>query len=124
MQNQTKGQVEDLLAKEFTVFYANKLKMGPRETKVYIVDDMVILRIQKEPHPYEEALLETGDKGIEIVKKMRKHIHESIIDKTSKIITDNTGCMVISFHSDSSTLTGERFEIFILDKNLESQFTK
>ncbi|PIY69070.1 hypothetical protein COY90_02570 [Candidatus Roizmanbacteria bacterium CG_4_10_14_0_8_um_filter_39_9] len=115
----TKGQIEDELAKEFTKFYVKKLKTGPKQAKVYIVDDMILVRLKGDLHPYEEILLSRGKHGIELVKQIREHIHETVIDETKKIIHDVTKMKVTSFHSDSSTRTGERFEIFILDRNFE-----
>lgn len=115
----TKGQIEDELAKEFTRFYVKKLKTGPKQAKVYILEDMILVRLKGDLHPYEEILLLKGKTGIDLVKRIREHVHEAIIDETSKIIQKIIGCNVVSFHSDSSTETGERFEIFILDRNFE-----
>jgi len=72
--------------------------------------------------PFEEVLLH-GRGGIELVKRIRKTIHETTISALSEIIHRLTGATVVSFHSDTSTKTGERFEIFILDGNLEERFT-
>lgn len=37
------------------------------------------------------------------------------------LIQDLTGAKVLSIHNDISTKTGERINIFILDRDLESQ---
>lgn len=39
----TEGQIEDRISKEVTKFYAKTLKAGPKETRVYILEDMVIM---------------------------------------------------------------------------------
>jgi uncharacterized protein YbcI len=120
--NKTKGQVEDTISKEFVKFYVKTLGVGPKESKVYILEDMVIVRVKGELLPFEEVLLH-GRGGIELVKRIRKTIHETTIAALSDIIHRLTGATVVSFHSDTSTKTGERFEIFILDGNLEERFT-
>lgn len=120
--NKTKGQVEDTISKEFVKFYVKTLGVGPKESKVYILEDMVIVRVKGELLPFEEVLLH-GRGGIELVKRIRKTIHETTISALSEIIHRLTGATVVSFHSDTSTKTGERFEIFILDGNLEERFT-
>lgn len=120
--NKTKGQVEDTISKEFVKFYVKTLGVGPKESKVYILEDMVIVRVKGKLLPFEEVLLH-GRGGIELVKRIRKTIHETTISALSEIIHRLTGATVVSFHSDTSTKTGERFEIFILDGNLEERFT-
>ncbi len=117
----TKGQVEDELAKAFIQFYVKKLGSGPKNAKVYIMDDMIIARLKGRLHPLEEFLLQEK-KGIELVKHIRKTIQEATFKDLNGIIKDIVGCNVVSFHSDSSTRTGERFEIFIVDKDLGEVF--
>lgn len=118
---QTRGQVEDTLSKAFVQFYVKKLGYGPKKAKAYIVDDMIIARLWGKLHPLEDFLLK-DQKGIELVKDIRKKFQEATFKELNKIIKDTTGCDVTSYHSDTSTRTGERFEIFILDRNLENQF--
>ncbi len=84
VQEPTKGQVEDLISKEVTKFYAKTLGVGPRETRVKIVEDMVIVRLKGKLLPIEEKLLE-GEQGILMVKNIRQALHE-ILTKKLKVL--------------------------------------
>jgi uncharacterized protein YbcI len=108
------GQIKDNLSKQVTKFYLETLGHGPKETRVYILEDMVILRLKGKLLPIEEKLLE-GDEGIGLVKDIRKNLHAVLTTNLSLIVSNVTGHKVISSHSDISTKTGEMFEVFILD---------
>lgn len=117
----TQGQVEDTIAKEITQFYAETVGVGPRQSKAYIVQDMVLIRLKGNTHPYENILLKKS-KGVEMVKQLRTTILESIVINLTAIVEKHTKTKVTSVHTDSSTRTAERFLIFILEKNLDSIF--
>lgn len=121
--NLSSAQVKDVLAKEVTKFYAKTLGHGPRETRVYIVEDMVLIRLKGSLLPLEEKLLE-GNKGIGIVKNLRFALHEIITKRLSTMVEEITTHKVVSSHSDISTKTGEIFEVFILDTNYESDLER
>lgn len=114
----THGQMEDAIAKEITQFYADTVGVGPRQSRAYIHHDMVLVRLKGNTHPYEHILLKKAG-GVKTVKHMRTTIIESVVDDLEAIVEKHTGATVISVHSDSSTRTGERFVIFILEKNLD-----
>ena len=117
----TKGQTEDALSKAFIQFYVKKLGFGPKEARVYIVADMIIVRLWGRLHPLEDILL-LEKKGVELVKHIRKTFQEATFKELNAIIKKLVGCEAVSFHSDSSTRTGERFEIFIFDNNIADRF--
>ena len=111
----TKGEMEDTIAKDFAAFYAQTVGVGPRQSKVYLIQDMAIVRLKGSTHQYEQILLQKN-KGIEMVKQMRTTVLEAVVGDLQKIIEKHTGSHVLSVHADSSTRTGERFVIFILDR--------
>lgn len=112
------GQIEDSLAKEATKFYLNNLGVGPRESRAYIVEDMIIIRLKSKLSPIEEKLLQ-GDRGIELVKDIRKSLHEITTHGMNALIKKITNHNVVSSHSDISTKSGEIMQIFVLDINYE-----
>lgn len=118
MITKSKGQIEDTIAKEITSFYAVKLGLGPRQSRVYITQDMVIIRLKGNMHPYEHILLKKSH-GIAMIKNMRTAILESVVDDLTEIIERNINANVVSTHADSSTRTGERFVILTLDRVIE-----
>lgn len=119
----TKGQIEDTLAKEATKFYVSTLGVGPRETRAYIVHDLIIIRLKSKLLPIEEKLLE-GHRGVELVKDIRKSLHEITTSGMSDIIKNITGHTVISSHSDISTKSGEIMYVFVIDINFEKELQK
>lgn len=119
----SKGQVEDSISKEVTKFYARTLGVGPRETRTYILEDMVIIRLKGKLLPLEEKLLE-GKNGVEIVKDIRVALHEILTKNLSKLISEVTKHKVVSSHSDISTKSGEIMEVFILDTDFEKELTQ
>ena len=115
------GQVEDNISKQVTKFYVDTLGHGPKETKIYILEDMVIVRLKDRLLPVEKKLLE-GKDGIGLVKNLRKKLHQILTNDLCLIVSNITKHKVISSHSDISTKTGEMVEIFILDANYQAEF--
>ncbi|WNS80526.1 DUF2294 domain-containing protein [Domibacillus sp. DTU_2020_1001157_1_SI_ALB_TIR_016] len=95
---------------------------GPQETKIYIVQDMVIARF-KGVMTVEEKHLAGHQDGRKLVKEMRQVLREMYSSQFEEIVEKHTGCKVLSSHSDMSTKTGERIEIFVIDRNLEKEMT-
>jgi uncharacterized protein YbcI len=96
---------------------------GPEDARTIIIEDMVIVRFKGVLSTEERHLVKT-DKGRQIVKQMRQILRENFAQEEERIIAEATGCHVISSHSDISTKTGERVEVFILDENLEKRLEK
>ena len=117
------GQVEDNISKQVTKFYFDTLGHGPKETRIYILEDMVIVRLKDKLLPLEEKLLE-GKGGVSLVKNIREKLHEVLTVDLSLIVSNITQHKVVSSHSDISTKTGEMLEVFILDTNYEAEFDK
>jgi uncharacterized protein YbcI len=117
------GQVKDRISKLVTKFYVDTIGQGPEETRIYILEDMVIVRLKGKLLPIEEKLLE-GEDGINLVKDIRKKLHQVLTTNLGLIVSNVTGHKVVSSHSDISTKTGEMLEIFILDAFYELEFNK
>lgn len=116
----SKGGIEDIITKKIIRFYVKIMDVGPREARTYILHDMIIIRLKGRLLPIEERLLE-GKEGIKLVKDIRKTLHELTTKRLRKMMQRITKHKVISSHSDVSTKTGERIEIFILDVDYETE---
>lgn len=114
----SKKKLEAEISSAFIKFQRELLGRGPQETKTYIVQDMVITR-SKGVLTTEEKHLVNNEKGKILVKKMRQVLREMYSNEFEKIVENLTQCSVLSSHSDISTNTGERIEVFIVDKDLE-----
>lgn len=115
----TRRQYEDAISKLVSAFYSKNLGFGPRETRVYIVEDMVIIRLKGKLLPMEQMLLK-AEHGYNIVKDMRKHLHEITTKELGPEIAEILGYKITGSHSDISTRSGERLEVFVLEKKFEA----
>ncbi|WP_415874102.1 DUF2294 domain-containing protein [Domibacillus aminovorans] len=114
----SKKKLEAEISAAFIKFQRDLIGRGPQEAKTYIINDMLISRF-KGVLTVEEKHLVSRDSGKKLVKQMRMLLREMYSKDYEKIVEDYTGCKVLSSHSDISTKTGERIEVFIMDKDLE-----
>lgn len=116
----TKGQIQDLLTKKSIKYYSDTLGVGPTIAKTFIIEDMIIVRMKGNLLPIEKKLLQ-NIKGVELVKNLRRSLHETAIEEIIDIVKEVTKQNVISAHRDISTRSGEIIYVFILDKNYQKQ---
>lgn len=114
----TKGQIEAEISNAITKFELEYMGRGPKETKTYIIDDMVIVRLKGVLTDAERHLTKTQD-GRDLIKKVRATMLESARDLLSRVIRDIIGVDVSSLHTDISTHTGERVIIFTLTRSIK-----
>jgi uncharacterized protein YbcI len=114
----TKGEIEAEISRAIVQFEIDYMGRGPKESRTYIIEDMVIVRLRGVLTPAEEQLTKTID-GKELVKKMRA----TLIDKARfllyQVVSDITGSKITDLHTDISLDSGERVFVFVLDTNLE-----
>ena len=109
----SKGQMEADISNAITKFELEYMGRGPKETKTYIVDDMILVRLKGVLTDAEKHLTKTQE-GRDLIKKVRATMLESAKDLLGRVIADITGVDVVSLHTDISTQTGERVIIFTL----------
>jgi len=91
---------------------------GPLETKAWIVEDMIVVRLRGMLTRAEQRLVRNGKNrpGCELIKRMRNELIESERGYLETAIRSAVKCKVKSIHADISTVTGEKIFIFSLDK--------
>ena len=115
----TKGQIEAEVSDAMVKLQREHTGRGPNQTHTYIIEDMIIVRMQEVLTPAERQL--TGNPhGQSLVKQFHQQMHEIARRELETIIEAHTGCRVASIHNDVSTKTGEQMAIFVLDRNLEA----
>jgi uncharacterized protein YbcI len=115
----TKGQLEAEISDAMVKLQRERTGRGPNQAHTYIVEDMILVRMQEVLTPAERQL--TGNHhGQSLVKQFHQQMHEIARKHLEQIIEAHTGCTVISIHSDVSTKSGEQVSIYVLDKNLEA----
>lgn len=113
----SKGQTEAEISNAMTKFEIEYMGRGPQETRTYIMDDMVIVRLKGVLTNAEKHLTKTQE-GRDLIKKVRATMLESAKELLSRVIRNITGVEVISLHTDISTNTGERVIIFTLAEKI------
>lgn len=113
----SKGQVEADISEALIKFEKEYMGRGPEETKTYIIDDMILIRLKRVLTPAEQQLAGTSDEttGRTLIKRVRTELLEKARPLLEQIIKDITGKRVKSLHTDISTVTGERVIILTLE---------
>lgn len=119
----TKGMVEAEISEAMIRFEKEYMGRGPAETKSYILDDMILVRLKGVLTRAEEQLTK-NDEGHNLVKQVRSRLLENARPLLEAIIFDITGIKVRTLHTDLSTTTNERIVIFILEKNFSDNKKK
>ncbi|MDD5434770.1 MAG: DUF2294 domain-containing protein [Nitrospira sp.] len=116
----SKGQMEADISNAITKFELEYMGRGPKETRTYIVDDMILVRLKGVLTDAEKHLTKTHE-GRDLIKKVRATMLESAKDLLARVIADITGVDVVSLHTDISTHTGERVIIFTLSGSVNKK---
>ncbi len=115
--DKTRGETENEISQAIITFEREYMGRGPEETRTYIFDDIVLVRLRGVLTPAERQLANTGDtKGRTLIKQVRQELIEKARPLLESIITDILQCGIRSLHTDISTTIGERVIIFTLEK--------
>jgi uncharacterized protein YbcI len=117
----TRGQLEAQIATAITQFDREHLGRGPHVVRAWIIQDMILLRLQGVLTPAEEKLARDPE-GHRLIKEVRRQLIEGSRDLLNEMIQSITGTAVLSLHSDMSIKRGERIIVFTLAEDLESKF--
>ncbi len=115
----TKGQLEAEISDAMVKQQRERTGRGPTQAKTYIVEDMVIVRLQEVLTPAERQLL-GNPHGQALVKQFHQQMHEIARRDLEHIVEQATGARVTSIHNDVSTKTGEQIAIYVLDQEIEA----
>jgi uncharacterized protein YbcI len=116
--DKTKGQIEAEISEAVSRFEKEYMGRGPLETRTYIIDDMVIVRLKGVLTRAEYRLVksERNSKARDLIKQVRIELLENGRPLLEDIVKDILKRKVKSMHTDISTMSGERLIIFTLDR--------
>jgi uncharacterized protein YbcI len=117
----SKGQVEAQIAERITRFQREDLGRGPEDVRVWIIQDLILIRLRGVLTPAERTLAKDAG-GQQLVQQVRRHLLEVSRERLDEMIQEITGVEVVSMHSDVSTRTGERIIVFTVAEDLEGSF--
>jgi uncharacterized protein YbcI len=114
--HKTRGELEAEICKAVIKFEKEYMGRGPLETKAYIIDDMVLVRLKNVLTQAELKLAESVDRndGRELIKRVRISLMEQGRPLLEAAIQKILKVGVKSLHTDISTVTGERVILFTL----------
>ena len=117
----TKGQIEAEISEAVIKFEKEYMGRGPLETKTYILNDLVLVRLRGvlTQAEYQLAKVSGSPSGRDQIKQMRITLLEEGRPLLEAVVESITGEKVKSMHTDISTITGERIIVFTLDATPE-----
>lgn len=118
---QSKGQAEAAITRAMIQFEREHMGRGPTDARTWIIQDLILVRLQGVLTPAEEKLAQDAE-GKALIKQVRTQLIESSRGLLESMVNEITGIKVISLHSDISTHTGERMILLTMDENLEARF--
>jgi len=110
----TKGELESEISQALVRFEKEYLGRGPLETKSYILDDLILVRMKGVLTPAEIKLAAAEERGRYLLKQVRQQLLDRGRPLLETVIRDIVGVSVKSLHMDISTKTGERIIVFTL----------
>lgn len=117
MPHKKETQIEHRISDAVMDFEKEYMGRGPLETRTFVVDNMIIVRLKGVLTNAELQLANTEntERGRKLIKEMRIELIEKgrpLLDAVVELIT---GQKVVSLHTDISTVTGERVILFTLE---------
>ena len=116
MGEENEGLIRAAIAEALIKFEKEYMGRGPKDARVYLVDNLVIVRLRGVLTQAELKLIGTSEpaKGRDLIKRVRRELIEVGRPLLEDAIEKITGRRVESIHTDISTVTGERIVIFTL----------
>jgi uncharacterized protein YbcI len=115
-----KKKMEADISNALIQFEKDYMGRGPMETRAYIIDDMILVRLKGVLTQAEQQLAKNQE-GTQLIKRVRSSLLEQARELLTGAIEKMAGVKVISLHTDISTKTGERVILFVLNENLEKK---
>ena len=114
----SKRETEQDISKAIIRFEKEFMGRGPLETKSFIIEDMVLVRLKNVLTPAELKLAESErhERGRYLIKQMRQELIERGRTLLDTVIKDILHINVVSLHTDISSKTGERIIVFTLEE--------
>jgi len=110
----TKGELESEISQVIIRLERDLMGRGPLDTRTYLVDDMVVVRLRGVLTPAEEKLVANGNSGPQLVKQMREELLACKRPHLEQAVRRALGVGVRSVYTDINPEAGERVIVMIL----------
>ncbi len=118
MNGKAKQEIESAVSEAMTKFLKEQMGEQAEVTVVQIAGDAIIVRF-KGVLPPAERLLVKNQEGMKLIKELKEKLIERAKPLLEAMIKNLVNAEVVDIHSSFDPATGERIEIFTLNKNLE-----
>jgi uncharacterized protein YbcI len=119
--SQTVGDLEAQIGRAVTHFEKEFMGRGPLETRTWLIDDMILIRLKGVLTPAERKLSQSKrEQSAALIKQVRSELLSSGRPLLETVIYDIVGIPVQSIHTDISTKTGEQIILITLQRPVRS----
>jgi uncharacterized protein YbcI len=120
MTRKTRSTIEAEICRAIIRFEKEFMGRGPLETKAFVLDDLVLVRLKGVLTQAEMKLAEATDRqrGRYLLKQVRQELLDHGRPVLEAMMQDILGVAVRSLHTDISTKTGERIIVFSLEERV------
>lgn len=110
----TRGELEAEISRTIIQFEKEYMGRGPVETKSFLLEDMLLVRLKGVLTPAEIKLAASQERGRYLLKQVRQQLLDFGRPLLESAVEEILGVPVQSVHTDISTKTGERVIVFTL----------
>lgn len=100
-----------------TKWMKGQVGRGPEDVKVYLVDDMILVRLVKSLTPGEAQVATTSD-GRHVVREFRNTLLRMWQPKLESLVDETMGAHAIRVYADLDTTADEWILIMVLDRKV------
>jgi uncharacterized protein YbcI len=114
----TQGEIESAVAEGMGRFQQEYMGRGPRDVRVHLLGDLLVVRLKGVLTAAEQHLLvkQPSDKGKDLLKQVRCHLMELARPSIAAMIEGITDVKVVSAFHDICTDADDEIVVFSLDE--------
>jgi len=112
----SQGEIEAAVCEGIARFQQEHMGRGPKCIHAYLIDDLLVIRLQGVLTAAEQQLVKTlpTNRGRDLLKEVRTQLIETARPLLEGMIEEVTGVKIMSMHHDISTVTGEEVMLLTL----------
>lgn len=122
MDKKSKQKVESAICNAVGRFFEEQMGEYADTVTTKVVGDVIIVRFKDVLSPAEKYMI-NNQQGGAVIKDLKEKLFEKVKPFLGAIIKNLTAAEVVDIHSSFEAETGERVEVFTLDKDLEASIT-
>ncbi|MBY0523034.1 MAG: DUF2294 domain-containing protein [Gemmataceae bacterium] len=115
----TRGELEAAISRAFIQMEKECTGRGPLETRTFLIEDLVLVRLRGVLTPAEIKLASAEHRGAYLIKQTRLELTNVKRPQLEALVAELLGVKLRSLHTDISTRTGERVIVMSLDRRPE-----